>query len=106
MATNINVPFSLDSGQNVVIPLDRYSGSLYTFQLTSSGSGTALVEGTTAKINQGETAAWQTLESADGTALTAVTDPVLFGIERIPLEAIRITAATATITGTLMQSWE
>jgi len=106
MATNINVPFSIDSGENVVIPLDRYSGSLYTLQLTSAGSGTVVVAGTTAKINQGETAVYVTLEDSQGNALTGMTDPALVLIERMPLEAIRITASVATVTGTLMQTWE
>lgn len=104
MATNINVPFTVEVGTPVVVPLDRYGGQFFTVQLTSAGSGTANIQGTTRKINQGETGVYATLDDAQGNALGAVGDPAIVVLERYALEAIQITATTATITGTVMQA--
>lgn len=103
----INVPFSIAAAATKVIPLDRWGEPSYSIQLSSTGTGTALVEGTLQRINQGETAVWSVLNGVVGTALaelSALADPDLVVISGGPYEAIRITAATATITGNLLQS--
>ncbi len=100
----INQPFTVAVGTPVIIPVNRWSRPTYTLQLTSSGSGTALLEGTTQKINRGETAVWATLDDIENAAITALADPAIVKVKDYPLEAVRISAATATITGTFMQS--
>ncbi len=100
----VNAQFTAAVGTPVIIPVNRWSRPGVTVQLTSSGTGTVLVEGTTRLINRGETAVWATIDDIGGNAITALADPALIETAKIPLEAIRITATTATVTGTVMQS--
>ena len=100
----VNRAFSVASGTPLVIPVNRWSMSSYTLQLTSSTAGTMLVEGTTQMVNRGETAVFATLDDIEDTALTALADPALVKLKNYPLEAIRLTASAGTLTGTLMQS--
>ncbi len=101
----INHPFSVAPGTPLVIPLNRWAYPDYTLQLTSSTAGTMLVEGTLEYVNRGETPVFSTLKEADNTTvLSAVADPAILKIQELPLEAIRLTATTATITGRLMQT--
>ena len=101
MASPINVAFSVLVGTPLVIPLNRYGPARYTLQI-SSATGTALLEGTTQKLNQGETPAWETLDDIAGTGITAQAEGIV-RVAEIPVEAVRITATTATITGNFIQ---
>lgn len=100
----INQPFTVAVGTPVIIPVNRWGRPSYTLQLTSSGTGTILLEGTTKLINRGETAVWATLDDIEDAAITALADPALIQVKGNPLEAVRLTATTATVTGTFMQS--
>ncbi len=103
----INHPFTVVPGTPVVIPLNRWASPQYTLQLTSSGAGTLAVQGTLEYLNRGETPAYSTLKDIDGTTvLSEVADPAIVKIGEYPLEAIRLTATTGTVTGRLMQSGE
>ena len=95
----INQAFNIANTETDVIYLDRWSEGRYAVQLDSGTS--VLVEGTLDRVNQGETATWDTLDDIGGTALTAAT-----GIVQImpgPYEAIRLTA-TGTCVGRVMQT--
>ena len=60
------------------------------------------MEGTTRRINRGETAVWNTLNDIAGTALSALA-PGQVALQQQPLEAIRITATGACV-GRVMQT--
>lgn len=90
----INVAFDLANLATQVIPLDRWGEPYVSVQLESGTS--ILVEGTMARINQGETPTWATLDDVDGGALSALT-PGVAAVRRYPVEAIRITAAGACV---------
>ncbi len=76
----INVPFSVEVGTPLIIPLDRWGAPRYSLHLTSATAGTMSVQGTLQRINQGETASWTTLDDWEGNALTALADPALVAI--------------------------
>lgn len=96
----INVEFDLANGETATIPMDRWGFPAYTVQLDSGTS--VLVEGTTRRINRGETAQWNTLNDIGGTALSALA-PGQVALQQQPLEAIRITASGACV-GRVMQT--
>lgn len=89
----------LATTETQVLQMDRWSYPAYSVNITS---GSALVEGTLQRVNQGETPAWFTLNARDGTALTALTG--FAALEpNTPIDAIRITATGATV-GTVIQT--
>ena len=96
----INEPFDLANAETKIVHLDRWSYPAYTLQLDAGTS--VLLEGTTARINRGETPNWQTMDDQSGTAITAagigLTNP-----DDTPVEAVRITA-TGACTGRFMQT--
>lgn len=100
----VNASFTVEVGTPVIIPVNRWSRPGLTLQLTSTGTGTAALDGTTQLINRGETATWSPVKDISGTDITALADPGMVETAKTPLEAVRITATTATITGTLMQA--
>jgi len=80
------------TGAQEWIPLNRWSLDDYTVSLDFASTGTVTVEGTIAKLNQGETAF-----PFDITGLIAITTSGGFVIQETPLEAIRLNiAANAT----------
>ena len=106
-----NQPFDLLDTENIVIMLDRWSSPDILIQLDTISAGTCDIEGTTARINQGETPVWADLygtTSSDpaGNAVfsgnfseVGIADPI-----PAPLEAIRISANGGDITGRVMQA--
>lgn len=100
MGVYVNRDFTIEVGQNLVIPLNRWGEDDYTVQVKTGG--TLNVEGTLDRINRGETATYATLSDKEGTALSALAVGIAV-INETPLEAIRLTAAAATVTGRLMQ---
>lgn len=110
MASPINVGFTIGVGQNKAIPLNRWARSDYSVQVETGG--TLLIEGTLTQLNRADpetkalpTPVWATLDDSEGNPLMTAG----VGIHKIdftPLTAIRVTAATADVTGRLMQQGE
>jgi len=96
----IKYDFSLPTTETKVFQMDRWGYAAYSIQITA---GSALVEGTLQRINQGETPVWFTLEDQDGTALIALTTGIASIQDTTPIESIRITA-TGTTTGSVIQT--
>jgi hypothetical protein len=101
MSSPINVAFSVLVGTPLIIPCNRWAPPHYSLQVTS-GTGTLLLEGTNQKLNQGETAVWFGLDDEGGTAITALGQGGT-QVAKIPVEAVRLTATTATTTGNFVQ---
>jgi hypothetical protein len=100
MSAPINVAFSVPVGTPLVIPCNRWGPPRYSLQVVTGG--TAALAGTTQKINQGETAAWFALDDEGGTAI-ATQGVGLVQVATVAVEAVRITATTATLTGNFVQ---
>lgn len=100
----INVPFTVAVGTPLVIPLNRWGRPSYTIQLTSSTAGTMAVTGTLAQVNRGETATFSAIDDIDGSAMATLADPSITQLANVPLEAVTLTATTATLTGVFMQT--
>ena len=62
----INVPFNISADEKIV-PLDRWGYPAYTVQIVS---GAPVIEGTTARINRGETPTWVALNDQSGTPIS------------------------------------
>ena len=96
----IKYDFDLAGSATKVFQMDRLGYPAYTIQITG---GSALVEGTLQRINQGETPTWFTLDDQDGTALTTLTTGAASIQDTTPIDSIRITA-TGTTTGSVIQT--
>ena len=90
----INVAFDLANTEELEIPVDRWGEPNFTIQLSSGGVPT--VEGSTDRINRGETPTYFSL----GTQPAAPSQLNFAG----PLEVIRITGGTGGSIGRVMQS--
>ena len=81
----INVSFDISAGEQIIF-LDRWGYPAYTVQIIS---GSPTIEGTTARINQGEDPTWAVINDQSGSAINSI------GIHSVqdttPLEAIRVT---------------
>lgn len=97
----LNQAFSLANGETAVIMLDRWCDGSAGNIGVQVDAGSALVEGTLDRINQGETPTWDTVNSQGGATLTALT--AYAGLRSSALEAVRITATGAT-SGRVLQS--
>ena len=113
MSNPTNVVFSLDgSGGSVsqIFMLDRWSSPDVLIALDSIDQGSIAIEGTTQRINLGETPIWNdlygtsadtlALETYDSVDTAGIIDPI-----PSPIEAMRITTAgNATVAGRVMQA--
>jgi hypothetical protein len=100
MSSPINVAFSVPVGTPLVIPCNRWGPPRYTLQISTGG--TAALEGTTQKLNQGETAVWAALDDDGGTPI-ATQGVGIVQVATVAVDAVRITATTSTLTGNFIQ---
>lgn len=97
MSSPINREVVHSGADNTVIPMNRWGNTSYS---VVDKVGTWKVEGTLDRVNQGETAVWNTLAGTiqpAGTtgSLAAIAGQDLYVINQRGLEAIRVTSTGA-----------
>ena len=95
----IKYDFDLADSETQIMQMDRWGYPAYSIGVST---GTALVEGTLQRINQGETPSWFALSDQAGVALATLTTFASIQ-DTTPIDSIRITAAGAT-TGSVIQT--
>ena len=96
----IKYDFNIANLASRIFQMDRWGYPAYTIQIAN---GSALVEGTLQRINQGEVPTWFTLDDQSGTAITALAAGAASIQDTTPIDSIRITATGAT-SGTVIQT--